>query len=34
MSNDLLEQRLQNLVVETPDAGRITARVLSSGRQR
>ena len=29
MSIDLLEQRLEKLVVVTPDAGRITARVLS-----
>jgi hypothetical protein len=29
MTTDLLEQRLENLVVETPDAGRVSARVLA-----
>jgi hypothetical protein len=29
MSTDLLEKRLENLAVESPDAGRVTARVLS-----
>lgn len=30
MSTDLLEERLQTLVVDTPDTGRVTARVLGS----
>jgi hypothetical protein len=29
MTTDLLEQRLENLAVETPDAGRVSARVLA-----
>jgi hypothetical protein len=33
MNADALEQRLTGLVIETPDAGRITARVLSLGRK-
>lgn len=34
MSIDLLEHRLENLTVETPDAGRVTARVLSRVAER
>jgi hypothetical protein len=33
MSTDLLENRLENLAVQSPDAGRVTARVLSRAAQ-
>jgi len=34
MSIDLLEKRLENLSVETPDAGRVTAHVLAHAAER
>jgi hypothetical protein len=34
MTTELLEKRLQNLSVETPDAGRVAARVLSRASRR
>lgn len=34
MTIDTLEQRLSDLAFETPDPGRVTARVLSRGRER